>query len=136
MIEILDEHCHQANTNRSRLRSEYDFVYLPIDYACVRRKLSSHVSILVHAFIPVQSICDHCLLMCYQEEGEQGLRLRELHEPGGGSQTVEGFRRIEVGRLPVEVRQLPEQEGVPDLSSNDPGEIAHISPSQLFNFAW
>ncbi|KAK4802498.1 hypothetical protein SAY86_000701 [Trapa natans] len=32
LIEFLDEHCRKANKNRSKLRSEYDFVYLPIDY--------------------------------------------------------------------------------------------------------
>ncbi|OWM88457.1 hypothetical protein CDL15_Pgr003869 [Punica granatum] len=38
LLEILDEHCREANRGHAQLpRSEYDFVYLPIDY---ERKLN------------------------------------------------------------------------------------------------
>lgn len=41
LIEILDEHCRKANASRSEPRSEYDFVYLPIDYGYATKPSSS-----------------------------------------------------------------------------------------------
>lgn len=124
LLQLLDKHCSQVNnevgddsSEGGRSRSEYDFVYLPVDFRSViffhgYRPLallhSSRLSFACSAIISSEYLLS-------QPQAEPGLCIREFHDSDGGGEDVPGFPPFPVGGiLDQRHASFEEQEGVRD----------------------